>query len=101
MSEHLPTTIRQITVAETIKHLRGRNNLSARALSLQAGLSASYVGKLEAGEIEPSFNAFARLALVLEMTPHEVFFCVIQESMFTPSPSAGSQWERWHSQSNS
>lgn len=85
MVEDLPIH-RQVTVAEVIRYLRGRRNLSARAVSLQAGLSSSYVGKLEAGEIEPSFRAFARLALVLGMNSQEVFFCIIQEGMFTPSP---------------
>jgi transcriptional regulator with XRE-family HTH domain len=85
VSEHLPPH-RQITVAEIIRYLRVRKNLSARSVSLQAGLSSSYVGKLEAGAIEPSFTAFARLALVLEMNPQEVFFCVLQENMLTTSP---------------
>lgn len=88
MGEHRPgeDSARQIKTADVIHYLRGQKNLSARALGLSAGLSSSYVGKLEAGEIEPSFRAFARLATVLGMSVHEVFFCVIQEGMFTASP---------------
>ena len=86
MSEHLSVAHRQIRVADAIRYLRGRKNLSARQVSLQAGLSSSYVGKLEAGEMEPSFRAFARIAVVLGMSPQEVLFCVMQEGMFTASP---------------
>lgn len=88
MSERLPLT-RQIGVADAIRYLRDRKNLSARAASLMAGLSSSYVGKLEAGELAPSFRAFARLALVLEMSSQEMLFCVIQEGMFATSPFEG------------
>lgn len=86
MGEYLPVERRQIKMADAIQYLRARKNLSARKVSLLAGLSPSYVGKLEAGELEPSFRAFARLALVLDMSPQEVLFCVIQEGMFTTSP---------------
>lgn len=63
--------------------------MSARSLSLQAGLSPSYVGKLEAGEIEPSVRAFARLAMVLGMSVQEVFFCVITEGLLGTSSVQG------------
>lgn len=59
-----------------LREFRERRGLSKRALSQRAGLSASYVGKLEAGEIEPSVRTFALIALALELTSHEVFFCV-------------------------
>jgi transcriptional regulator with XRE-family HTH domain len=64
-------------LAEGIRHLRTKKGLSARSLSLQAGLSPSYVGKLEAGEVEPSVKAFGKLAHVLGMGEREVFYCVI------------------------
>jgi len=53
----------------------------ARALSLKAHLSPSYVGKLEAGEIEPSVKAFGRIALALGMNPQEIYYCVVFESL--------------------
>jgi transcriptional regulator with XRE-family HTH domain len=55
--------------------------LSANALSLACGLSKSYVGKFETGQIaEPSLSAFARMARVLRMTPAEVYVAVMVES---------------------
>lgn len=64
-------------VGWAIRHLRDREGISARALSLAAGLSPSYVGKIEKGEISPSFEAFARIALVLKMSLLEVAYCVL------------------------
>jgi len=55
--------------------------MSTRALSQAAGLSTSYVSKLEAGEIEPSVRAFGRLAVALGMNQQEIFFCVITEGL--------------------
>jgi transcriptional regulator with XRE-family HTH domain len=71
----------RIRLADAVRYLRQRKNISARALSLQAGLSPSYVGKLEAGEIEPSVRAFALIALALSMSIQEIFFCVMQEGL--------------------
>lgn len=65
-----------LALPEVLREFRERRGLSKRALSQKAGLSASYVGKLEAGFIEPSIRVFALIALALELTSHEVFFCV-------------------------
>ncbi len=66
---------------------RARLGLSARALSLRAGLSPAYVTKLEGGHIEePSLRAFARLAAETGMTPQEVWVCVIAESQRRECP---------------
>lgn len=64
------------TLPEMLREFRVRQGLSKSALSRKAGLSASYVGKLEAGAIDPSLRAFAAIALALELASHEVFFCV-------------------------
>jgi len=50
--------------------------MSARSLSQAAGLSPSYVSKVEAGTMEPSFRAFCRIAGVLDMSDAEVLFVV-------------------------
>jgi transcriptional regulator with XRE-family HTH domain len=71
----------KITLADAVRHLRLRKGLSTRALSQSAGLSPSYVSKLEAGEIEPSVRAFGKLAVVLGMNQHEIFFCVVTEGL--------------------
>lgn len=61
---------------QALREFRQQRRLSKRALSQKAGLSASYVGKLEAGLIEPSVRSFAVIAVALDLTSHEVFFCV-------------------------
>lgn len=61
---------------EMLRGFRERRGMSRYALSRKAGMSESYVGKLEAGKIEPSLRAFAAIALALELASHEVFFCV-------------------------
>lgn len=78
-----------IGIAELIRYARLRKGLSARALSLQAGLSPSYTGKLEAGEIEPSLRAFGRLVIALDLSEAEVHLCVVTEAL-SPSPTKSS-----------
>lgn len=78
----------EVSLGDIIRHLRVKQGLSARALSLQAGLSPSYVGKLEAGEVtEPSVRAFAQLVSVLQMSPFEVYLSVMMERLRPMSPS--------------
>lgn len=68
-----------VTAAVALR--RSRLGLSARALSLRAGLSPAYVTKLEGGHIEePSLRAFARLAAETGMTAAEVWVCVVAEA---------------------
>lgn len=66
----------KVTVAAAIRYLRERKGMSARAVSLAAGLSPSYVSKVESNQMEPSFRAFCKIAAVLEMTEREVLFLV-------------------------
>lgn len=65
-----------LTLSDVLREFRLERGLSRRALSQQAGLSASYVGKLESGVIEPSVRAFAVIALALGLTSQETLFCV-------------------------
>jgi predicted transcriptional regulator len=46
-------------------------------LSLQAGLSESMVGKIEAGHLEPSLKTFARLAVQLRLSRSEIAVLVL------------------------
>lgn len=71
----------RVSLADAVRYLRMQRGLSTRALSNEAGLSPSYISKLEAGEVEPSVRVFGRIALVLGMSPQEVFFCVVQEGL--------------------
>lgn len=66
----------RFSVGDIIRLMRSKQHLSARQLSAMAGLSPSYVGKLEAGECEPSLKAFARVANALRLRPTEVWYLV-------------------------
>jgi predicted transcriptional regulator len=63
--------------------MRDERRLSARELSLRAGLSESYVGKLEAGKIDPSLRAFGQLAVALGLTCAEIHFLVLEAARST------------------
>ena len=65
-----------LSLAEVLREFRQERGLSKRALSQRAGLSASYVGKLEAGEIEPSIKAFVAISRALKLSEREVMFCI-------------------------
>jgi len=64
------------TLPQTVKFMRERKGLSAAKLSRLAGYSASYVTKLEHGELEPSISAFATLAEILDFSDQEILFTV-------------------------
>ena len=66
----------QVNVAKAIRFLRVQKGMSARAVSTAAGLSPSYVSKVESGDLDPSFKAFCALAEVLKMTDAEIVFLV-------------------------
>lgn len=59
-------------ISDTVRYLRKKKRLSARSLSEKAGVSPSYVNKLEAGAIDPSFIILGRILLVLGATPAEI-----------------------------
>jgi predicted transcriptional regulator len=71
------------TASWALRQRREERGLSAREVSLRAGLSESYCGKFESGRIECSLRNFARIAMVLELTPAEVFF-VVQQAAARP-----------------
>lgn len=47
---------------------------------MAVGLSESYVGKVESGVLEPSFRAFSKIAVGLNMSPGEMFILATQEA---------------------
>lgn len=70
-----------LTVADAIKAVRERRGFSARALSLAANLSPSYVGKVESGQItDLSLAAFAAISSVLNLAPQEIYLLVREEA---------------------
>jgi transcriptional regulator with XRE-family HTH domain len=83
--EQSPSGARPLAGA-AIRRLREKRGLSARALSVKAGLSRAYVCKLEAGGVEPSLRTFAQLAVALEMSPYEVWTVVVNEGAFLSHP---------------
>lgn len=66
---------------EAISAGRTRRHLSKVGLGVSAGLSESYVGKIERGECMPSLRTFALLARALELTPLEIYLVVQGEAM--------------------
>lgn len=60
------------TAVDGIRLCRTQAGLSARALSIQAGLGDSYVSKVEAGSIAPSLRAFSRIVVVLGLSDAEI-----------------------------
>ncbi len=84
----LAPDLRPFCTATAIRHLRKRMGISARALSIKAGLSPAYVFKVETGAIEPSLRSFARLAVALGMNAGEVWVVVVSETEGAGSPTA-------------
>lgn len=60
--------------ARLMKFLRERAGLSARQLSLDAGLSASYVSKIESGSVLPTIQSFAHIIQELDVSSFEVAY---------------------------
>lgn len=65
-----------LTVSDLIKYKRQKFGLSARQLSGMAGLSPSYVSKVENGTIKPSLDAFGKIVRLLEFSDVEIAFVV-------------------------
>lgn len=59
-----------------MKFLRERSGLSARQLSINAGLSTSYVSKVESGAVLPTIESFARLVSNLDITDKEIAYLI-------------------------
>lgn len=65
-----------LTVGLVLKLCRIAEGRSARRLSLDAELSESVVGKVEAGAIEPSLRVFAAIVDELGLSPREIALLV-------------------------
>lgn len=64
----------KISFHSTFQLWRKMSGLSARQLSLAAGLSASYVSKMESGAIMPPIDTFMRLVRQLNLNDEEILF---------------------------
>lgn len=87
-----------LSLAAAMRAIRQSKKISARALSLKAGLSQAYCGKVEKGHLEPSLRAFACIVRTLGLSPREVHLLVMREAMrvehetqegVTPEPYGG------------
>lgn len=63
-----------LPLGAVVKLMREEKGLSARALSLSCGLSASYVSKLEAGVSKPTVDTLMKIATELELNESEILF---------------------------
>lgn len=64
-----------------IRRSREARGLSRRQLSQAAGLSTSYVSKVEAGEVDSlSLRSFSKLAVELGLSSREIFVLIKQEA---------------------
>jgi predicted transcriptional regulator len=59
-------------VGTLLRACRQMQGISARGLSLRAGLSASVVGKVEAGIMEPTLPVFAAIVTTLGLNAQEI-----------------------------
>lgn len=96
MTALLVPDVPRFCTGTAIRFLRKQRGMSARALSIKAGLSPAYVFKVETGAIEPSLRSFARLAVALGMNQGEVWVCVVNETeashgSLIETPAAASQ----------
>lgn len=73
-------------VRELLRLQRRQREVSARSLSLAAGLSDSVVGKIESGEIQPSLRAFARIVAQLQLSDREIAVLVRLAARDTEDP---------------
>ncbi len=65
-----------VEFSQLMTKLRVRSGKSARALSIAAGKSQSYVSKMERGEFVPTVDTFARLVHELDCSDAEVLFLI-------------------------
>jgi transcriptional regulator with XRE-family HTH domain len=66
----------EIGFSDLMRLLREDRNLSARKLSALAGVSQSYVSKMERGEFVPTVDTFARLMEALGCNDAEISFLI-------------------------
>lgn len=74
-----------LTLGEGIRLKREAAHLSARHVSLEAGLSPSYVGKVEKGEIEPTISSFYRICKAIGANDKEIVFLLRLAANANPS----------------
>lgn len=66
----------QVSLGELIRYKRESLGLSAREVGRRAGLSDSYVIKVEANKMSPSFKAISRIMVVLSFSTYEILLAI-------------------------
>ncbi len=56
-----------------LRQIRKLRNLTQEKLGEKAEISYKYIGEMERGEVNPSFDILIRLIQVLEVSPDELF----------------------------
>ena len=62
----------RVLLAEAIREMAERRNISLRALATAAGVSSSYLDRVLAGESSPTVDWVCKIAEVLECRPREL-----------------------------
>jgi XRE family transcriptional regulator, fatty acid utilization regulator len=65
----LPVTNR---LAKRLKHLRAERGLTQAVLAKRAGVTLSYIGRLEIGRHDPQLSTLRKLAKALKVTLGEL-----------------------------
>jgi transcriptional regulator with XRE-family HTH domain len=62
-----------------VRRLRLDRDLSQERLSLEAGLHRNYVGRVERGELSPTFEPLVAIAVALDVGPDELMQLYLRE----------------------
>jgi len=62
-----------------LRRLRLERDLSQERLSLEAGLHRNYVGRVERGELSPTFEPLVAIADALKVGPDELMQLYLRE----------------------
>jgi len=66
-------------IGTTIRRFRKGKGLSQEVLSSFAGLARSHLAMIETGNKKPNFETIWRIAIALEMLPHELVEAIEKE----------------------
>jgi transcriptional regulator with XRE-family HTH domain len=67
-----PATNDLLALGAAIKRLRTMKDMSQEQLSLEAGLHRNYIGRVERGELSPTFEPLVSIVRALGVGPDEL-----------------------------
>jgi transcriptional regulator with XRE-family HTH domain len=68
-----------VALGTALRRLRQERDLSQERLSLEAGLHRNYVGRVERGELSPTFEPLLAISAALEIGPDELMRLYLAE----------------------